>query len=176
MRQTRIVWRWLIAIALHVIFLAVFFQLSQMFYDGSVKAIAEATVPQGIRVQDWIGYWDSGWAQAIKQFMIFAAVISFGVFIIWNVIFAIPGVVYKGGKMAKILFFPALILVLAGEVVLGLLYHPVMAIEGFTGTVDLFVGNMVFYLGGIAYIVPFFLSLAFCSPFCIASFKNWFRS
>jgi hypothetical protein len=108
--------------------------------------------------------------------MLVSIAISLGVFILWNIIFAIPSVVYKGSKMAKFLFFPAVLLVLAGETLWGLLYHPVMAIEGFSGTVNLFVGNTVFYISGILYLIPFLFALAFCSPFCIASFKNWFRS
>ena len=175
MRQTRIVWRWLIAIVIHVAVLVVLLQVSNRFYE-TVKGIAESTIPQGIRLQDWLGYWESSWAQAIKTFMIFATAISFGVFVIWNIVFAIPGVVFKGGRAAKMLFFPAILLVLAGEAALGLFYQPAMAIEGFSGTVNLFVGNTVFYLSGIAFVIPFVLSLAICSPYCIASFKNWFRS
>jgi hypothetical protein len=175
MGQIRIVWRWVLAVVFHLIILVALLQLSNVFYN-TVRDIAESTVPQGIRVQDWLGYWELGWKQAIKIFIIIAAAISFVVFIVWNVIFAIPSVVYKGGKIAKILFFPAVLLVLVGEVLLGLLYHPVMTIEGFSGTVPLFVGNIAFYLSVAAYIIPFLLSLAFCSPYCIASFKNWFSS
>jgi hypothetical protein len=175
MNQLRIVWRWALAVVFHLIVFVVLLQLSNVFYN-TVQSIAENTVPQGIRVQDWLGYWEFGWKQAIKMFMIIAVAISFGVFIVWNIIFAIPSVVYKGGKIAKVLFFPAVLLVLVGEALLGLLYHPAMSIEGFSGTVPLFVGNMAFYLSGMAYVIPFILSLALCSPYCIASFKNWFSS
>jgi hypothetical protein len=175
MQQIRIVWRWALAIVFHVIVLFALLQVSNAFYN-SVKAIAETTVPQGIRVQDWLGYWDAGWSQAMKTFIIIAAAISLGAFLIWNVIFAIPGVVYKGGRVAKILFIPAIVLVIAGEVALGLVYQPAMSIQGFSGTVSLFVGNSAFYLCGVLFAIPFFLSLAFCSPYCIESFKNWFNS
>jgi hypothetical protein len=176
MRQARVAWRWLLAIVVHVVVLVIILQLSDKFYDGTVKALAEGMLPQGVRLQDWIGYWDSGWKQAIKTFVIFAAAISFGVYFLWNIIFAIPSVVFKGGSMAKKLFIPAVLLVLLGEVGLGLLYHPAMAIDGFTGVVSLFVGSTVFYLSGVAFIIPFLVSLIVCSPYCIASFKNWFRS
>jgi hypothetical protein len=176
MRQSRVAWRWLIAIVVHVLVLVIILQLSNRFYNGAVKPLAEGMLPQGIRLQDWLGYWELSWNHASKMFAIFAAAISFGVYILWNIIFAIPSIVYKGSRMAKVLFVPAVLVVILGEIGLGLLYHPAMAIEGFTGAVPLFIGNIIFYLSGVAFIIPFLVSLILCSPYCIASFKNWFSS
>jgi hypothetical protein len=175
MAQIRFVWRWVLAAVFHLIVLVALLQLSNVFY-AAVQSIAENTVPQGVRVQDWLGYREFGWKQAVKTLIVVAAVISFSVFIVWNIVFAIPSVVYKGGKIAKILFFPAVLLTLIGEILWGLLYHPAMTIEGFTGTVPLFVGNIAFYLSGAAYIIAFVLSPVLCSPYCIASFRNRFSS
>jgi hypothetical protein len=183
MQNTRIVWRWLLAVVLHVIVLVALLQLANVFFDGTIKELAESRLPQGVRLNDWLAYWESGWGQAIRMFMAYCAGAAFIVFIVWNVIFAIPSVIYKGSRMAKFLFFPAVIIVLAAEVLLGLLYRPVMVIEesngstsSFIGTLDLFEGSTAFYLSGLAFLVPFILSLALCSPYCIKSFKNWFNS
>lgn len=176
MRQFRIIWRWALAVALHAIVLVVILQVAESFFSGTVKELAEGILPQGIRLQDWLSYWESGWKQAIRSFAIIAAAVPLVMFLVWNIIFAIPNVIYKANKMAKILFFPVLLVVLVGEICMGLFYNPAMAIEGFAGTVPLFIGSSVFYLIGVTYLVPFLLSLIFCSPYCIASFKNWFRS
>jgi hypothetical protein len=144
------------------------------FYSGTVQTIAEGDVPQGVRLAEWLGYWEYAWTQKITLFMGIGAGISFAVFIIWNIVFAIPNVIYRGGKAAKRLFFPMILIVIAIELFVGLSYHPVMVID--EQVISLFVGNNTFYLSGLLYIVPFFISLAFCSPFCIKSFKNWFTS
>jgi hypothetical protein len=174
MQQTRIVWRWLLAAVIHVALLLILLQVANRFFSGTVTAIAENTVPQGVRLADWLGYWEQGWGQAILMFMGMCAGISFVIFIVWNIIFAIPNVIYRGGKAAKILFFPAILLVIAAELLFGLFYHPVMEIDG--QAISLFVGSTTFYLCGLLYVVPFLISLAFCSPYCIKSFKNWFTS
>ena len=174
MQQTRIVWRWVLAALFHVALLMILLQVANGFFAGTVKPIAESSVPQGVRLADWLGYWEQGWVQAITLFMGISAGISFGVFAIWNIIFAIPNVIYRGGKVAKFLFFPTVLVVLAAELIFGLFYHPAMMIDG--QAISLFVGSTTFYLSGLLYIVPFFCSLAFCSPFCIKSFKNWFTS
>jgi len=174
MQQTRIVWRWLLAAILHVILLFVLLQIANGFFAGTVKIIAGNSVPQGVRLADWIGYWEQGWIQVITMFMGICAGIAFGIFILWNIVFAIPTVIYRGGRTAKMLFFPAILTVLVAELIFGILYRPVMTIDG--QDISLFVGSTTFYLSGLLYIVPFFLALAFCSPYCIKSFKNWFSS
>jgi hypothetical protein len=156
--------------------------VAKVFFDGTIKELAESRLPQGVRLKDWLAYWESGWGQAIRIFMAYCAGAAFIVFIVWNVVFAIPSVIYKGSRMAKFLFFPAVIVVLVAEVSLGLLYRPVMTIESagaatsFEGVIDLFEGSAAFYLSGLAFLAPFILSLALCSPYCIKSFRNWFNS
>jgi hypothetical protein len=168
------VWRWVLAAAFHVVTLIVILQLANSFFADTVKGIAENTLPEGIKMNDWLTYWDAGWGQAIQRYLILGAGVAFVVFIVWNIIFAIPSVLYKGGKMAKYLFFPFILIVLAGEFALSMLNNPVMDIDG--QIFSLFVGNMTFYLAILAYAAPFVLSLAICSPYAIKSFKNWFTS
>jgi hypothetical protein len=175
MQNTRIVWRWLLAVILHVVVLFVLLQLANSYFDGTIKELAENSLPQGVKEKDWIANWESGWGQAIKMFLAYCAGAAFIVFILWNIIFAIPSVIYKGSKMAKTLFFPALVIVIAAEVAIGFLYRPVMIVEE-VGSIDLFQGGITFYLSGLIFIVPFIISLMFCSPYCIKSFKNWFNS
>jgi hypothetical protein len=182
MENTRIVWRWLLALVLHVAVLFALLQLANIFYDGTVKELAESSLPQGVKLNEWMMFWEAGWSQTIKIFIAFCASAAFAVFIIWNIIFAIPSVIYNGSRMAKFLFFPAVIIVLAAEVLLGLFYRPIVTFESGSsaaehlGTMNLFVGDITFYLSGLLFLVPFILSLAFCSPYCIKSFKNWFNS
>jgi hypothetical protein len=149
--------RWVAAAVFHFILLIILFKVGEAYFgDAPVK-------PSDIQLAEW--------SQQTRTFLFAGAGVSFALFIIWNIVFHL--IVSDAHVKIRWLFWIALVLDIVAEALCVCVYLSHANVSEWGTTV--FSAAMVFYLTPVLNIIPFALSLLFCSPSVIDDPRGWFR-
>jgi hypothetical protein len=157
MAQARMAWRWLLAVVFHAVVLIVLIRIGESFLAGGPD------MPRGVRVAEW--------AKQVQLFLISGFGIALGVFVAWNVLFAIPAIKINAQNHVRLMFPIAAAVGIVAEIADIALFLSGTRMGEWT---SMFSGSMMFYLSPLLYAVPLVASMLLLSPFVIMHSRNWY--
>jgi hypothetical protein len=147
--------RWVFAAIAHIIVLFILFKLGEVYFNGAPE------MPRGIQLAEWV--------RQTQTFLIVGAGLSFGLFVVWNIVFHFN--MSDAHVKVRWLFWVALLLNIVAEVIWICVYLNRAHVSEWS--VAVFSVAMLFYLGPLSNFLPFLFSLRICSPSVIEESRRW---
>jgi hypothetical protein len=152
--KTRVAWRWLAAIVIHALVLWLMIVIGGIISGNISSGDFSTNYDFGASFSAWHEVIDG----YITNVMFISVGISLFLFLVWNILFAIPGIKEDAPRKFKYLFWIALLVFIVLET---LLFFFFINMVGFPLAIAL--KFAVVYIS----LVPFIVSLLFFSPFVI---------